>query len=66
MVFTLITLLAVAAGIVGLAFHRFWTTREEARSTLLYAELAKRFSAWFALRTIQIARQASPKAWWSR
>lgn len=64
MVFTLISVLVVAAGLVGLAFHRFWTTREEARSTLLYAELAKKFSAWLALRTIQMSRQASPKAWW--
>lgn len=65
MAFTLITILVVAAGLVGLAFHRFWTTREEARSTLLYAELAKRFSAWTALRAIQMTRQASPRAWWS-
>ncbi len=62
--FTIVTVLVVAAGFVGLAFHRFWTTREEARSTLLYAELAKRFSAWTALRTVQMARRASPRAWW--
>jgi hypothetical protein len=64
MLFTLVTLLVVAAGLVGLAFHRFWTTREEARSTLLYAELTKKFLAWLALRAVQMSRQASPKAWW--
>ena len=65
MAFTIVTVLVVAAGLVGLAFHRFWTTREEARSTLLYSLLAKKFSAWLALRTIQITRQVSLRAWWA-
>ncbi|HSA95165.1 MAG TPA: hypothetical protein VLJ16_03885 [Acidobacteriota bacterium] len=65
MFFAIVTVLVVAAGLAGLAFHRFWTTREEARSTLLYAELAKKFSAWLALRTVQMSRQASPRAWWA-
>ena len=60
MLFTIVTLLSVAGTFLGLAFHRFWTTREEARSTILYAEIVKRFLAWFALRTIQMSRKASP------
>lgn len=63
MLFTIVTVLAAAAVFLGLAFHRFWTTREEARSTILYAEILKKFLAWLALRTIQMSRQASPKAW---
>lgn len=65
MLFTIVTVLAVAAAVLGLAFHRFWTTREEARSTILYAELFKKYLAWLALRTIQMSRKASPKAWWA-
>jgi hypothetical protein len=65
MMFTLITIVAAAGTVLGLAFHRFWTTREEARSNLLYAEVVKRFFAWFALRTIQMSRRASLRAWWS-
>lgn len=65
MLFTIVTILVLAATVLGLAFHRFWTTREEARSSLIYAEIARRFSAWLALRTIQMARRASPKAWWA-
>jgi hypothetical protein len=65
MLFTLVTVLVLAATVLGLAFHRFWTTREEARSSLIYAEIAKRFFAWLALRTIQMARRASPQAWWA-
>jgi hypothetical protein len=65
MLFTIVTVLAVAAAVLGLAFHRFWTTREEARSTILYAELFKKYLAWLALRTIQMSREASPKAWWA-
>jgi len=64
MLFTIITVLALAAAVLGLAFHRFWTTRQEARSTILYVEIFKKFLAWFALRTIQMGRQASPAAWW--
>lgn len=65
MMFTLVTLLAAAGTVLGLALHRFWTTREEARSNLLYAEVAKRYFAWLALRTVQMSRRASPAAWWS-
>jgi len=62
--FTIITVLALAGAFLGLAFHRFWTTREEAGATILYAELVKKYAAWLALRTLQSARKASPKAWW--
>jgi len=64
MLFTIITVLALAGAFLCLAFHRFWTTREEARSTILYIEIFKKYLAWLALRTIQSARKASPKAWW--
>ena len=66
MLFTIVTILVLAGTFLGLAAHRFWTTREEARSTILYAEIAKKFFAWFALRAIQMWRQASPKAWRAR
>ena len=66
MLFTIATLLSVAATVLGLAFHRFWTTREEARSSLIYAEIARRFLAWFALRAVQMSRKASLAAGWSR
>lgn len=65
MLFTIITVLAGAGVFLGLSFHRFWTTREEARSTILYVEIFKKFAAWLALRTIQSARKASPKACWA-
>jgi hypothetical protein len=64
MLFTIITVLALAGAFLGLAFHRFWTTREEAKSTLLYAEIFKKYLAWLALRGIQMSRKASPRAWW--
>jgi hypothetical protein len=64
MLFTIITFLVLAGTFLGLAFHRFWTSREEARSTILYIEIFKKYLAWLALRTIQSARAASPKAWW--
>ncbi len=64
MMFTIIAFLSVIGAVAGLAFHRFWTTREEARATILYSELFKKYAAWLALRTLQSARQASPKAWW--
>lgn len=64
MLFTIITVLALAVTILGLAFHRFWMTREEARSTILYAEILKKYLAWLALRTIQVVRKASPRAGW--
>jgi len=63
MLFTIVTLLVLAATLIGLAFHRFWTTRPEARSTLIYTEIAKKFFAWLALRAIQMSRRASPRAW---
>jgi len=64
MLFTIVTILVVAAALLGLAFHRFRTTREEAKSTILYTEIVKKYLAWLALRAIQMSRQASPKAWW--
>lgn len=63
MLFTIVTVLAAAAAFLGLAFHRFWTTRPESRSTLLYGELARMFLAWLALRAVQMSRRASPRAW---
>lgn len=64
MVFTIITIITIVAAVLGLALHRFWTTRQEARSTILYSEILKKSLAWFALRTIQMSRRASPGAWW--
>jgi hypothetical protein len=64
MLFIIVTVLALAGTFLGLAFHRFWTTQEEAKSTVLYAEIAKKYLAWLALRTVQMSRKASPKAWW--
>ena len=64
MLFTIVTILSLAATFLGLAFHRFWTSREEAKSTILYAEIIKKFFAWLALRTVQMSRRASPRAWW--
>lgn len=65
MLFTIVTILVLGATFLGIAFHRFWTSREEAKSTILYAEIVKKFFAWLALRTLQMSRQASPKAWWA-
>lgn len=65
MLFTIVTILVLAATFLGIAFHRFWTTREEAKSTILYAEIVKKFFAWLALRTVQMSRRASPRAWWA-
>ena len=65
MLFTIVTVLVLAATFLGIAFHRFWMTREEAKSTILYAEIIKKFFAWLALRTVQMSRRASPKAWWA-
>lgn len=62
MLFILLTILVLGATFLGLAFHRFRTTREEARSSLLYAVILRKFLAWLALRTIQVARRASPAA----
>jgi hypothetical protein len=64
MMFTIIVLLSVIGVFASLAFHRFWTTREETGATILYAELLKKYAAWLALRTIQAARKTSPKNWW--
>lgn len=65
MLFTVITIIILAGAFLGLAFHRFRTTRAEARSTILYVEVFKKYLAWLALRTIQSARRASPQAWWN-
>jgi hypothetical protein len=64
MLFTIVVLLSAIGVVAGLTFHRFWTTREEARATILYAEIFKKYAAWLALRTVQSTRKASPKAWW--
>jgi hypothetical protein len=64
MLFAIVAILVIGGTFLGLAFHRFWTTREEARSTILYAEIFKKYLAWLALRTVQISRKASPRAWW--
>jgi len=66
MLFTIATILVLAGAFLGLALHRFWTTREEARSTILYAEIMKKYFAWLALRTIQMSREVSLRAWWDR
>ncbi len=63
MMFTIVTVLLLGATFLGIAFHRFWATREEAKSTILYAEIIKKFFAWLALRSVQMYRRASPKAW---
>ena len=65
MAFAIAAIVFLAATVLAIAFHRFWTTRQEARSTILYAELAKKYFAWFALRTIQMSRKASLRAWWA-
>jgi hypothetical protein len=65
MLFIIVTVLALTGTFLGLAFHRFWTTREEAKSTILYTEIVKKYLAWLALRTVQMSRQASPQAWWN-
>ena len=65
MLFTIITVLGLAATCLGLAFHRFWVTRPEARSTLIYADVVRMFFAWLALRTVQMSRRTSPRAWWA-
>jgi len=64
MLFIIVAILALAGTFLGLAFHRFWATREEAKSTILYAEIVKKYLAWLTLRTIQMSRKASPQAWW--
>ena len=64
MLFTIIVLLSLIGVFAGLTFHRFWTTREEARATILYTELFKKYAAWIAIRTVQSTRKASLKALW--
>jgi hypothetical protein len=61
--FTILTILGLAVTFLGLALHRFWTTRTESRSTLIYADVARMFFAWLALRAVQMRRRASPRAW---
>ena len=63
MMFTIVALLSAIGAVAGLTFHRFWTTREEAGASILYAELFKKYTAWLALRTLQSFRKASPKNW---
>jgi hypothetical protein len=63
--FTVIAILLLGATSLGIAFHRFWTTREEAKSTILYAEIIKKFFVWLALRAVQMSRRASPQACWA-
>jgi hypothetical protein len=65
MLFIVLTILVLGATFFGLAFHRFRTTREEARSSLLYAVILRKFLAWLALRTIQIGRRAATAAAWA-
>lgn len=65
MAFISLTVLVLGATFLGLAFHRFWTTRAEARSTLIYAEIARMFFAWLLLRAVEMRRKASPRAWWA-
>ncbi|MGB8959988.1 MAG: hypothetical protein WCC00_13345, partial [Candidatus Aminicenantales bacterium] len=65
MLFTIVTFLSLAATFLVIAFHRFRATREEAKSTILYGEIIKKFFAWLALRTVQMSRRASPRAWWA-
>jgi hypothetical protein len=65
MLFTIVTVLAVGGTLLGLAFHRFRTTRPEAKSSLLYVEILKKYLAWLALRTIQESRKVTPAAWWA-
>jgi hypothetical protein len=62
MLFAIVTILVLGGAFLGLAFHRFWTTREEAKSTILYAEIAKKYFAWLTLRAIQMSRRP-PQAW---
>ena len=64
MMFTIIVFLSALGVFAGLAFHRFWTTREEPGATILYAELLKKYAVWIALGAIQTTRRASPKNWW--
>jgi hypothetical protein len=64
MMFTIIVFLSVIGVVAGLTLHRFWTTREKAGATILYAELFKKYAAWLVLGTIRSAHKASPKAWW--
>jgi hypothetical protein len=65
MAFIILTVLVLGATFLGLAFHRFWTTRTEARSTLIYSEIARMFFAWLVLRAVEMRRRASPRAWWA-
>jgi len=62
--FTIIVFLSVIGVVAGLAFHRFWTTREETGATVLYAELFKKYAVWIALGARRSIRKASPKNWW--
>jgi hypothetical protein len=65
MAFIILTVLVLGGTFLGLAFHRFWTARPEARSTLIYTEVARMFLAWLVLRAVEMRRKASPRAWWA-
>lgn len=65
MLFTIITVLAVAGAFLALAFHRFWTGLDKDRTNLVYAALLGRFWAWLIRRSKENARKASVKAWWA-
>ena len=65
MLFTIITVPAVAGTFLALAFHRFWTGLDKDRTNLVYAALLGKFWAWLARRSKENARKASLKAWWA-
>ncbi|MFO7733714.1 MAG: hypothetical protein R6X21_08695 [Candidatus Aminicenantes bacterium] len=65
MLFTIITVLAVAGTFLALAFHRFWAGLDKDRTNLVYVALAGRFASWLVGRTAENARKASVKAWWA-
>jgi hypothetical protein len=65
MLFTIITVLAVAGTFLALAFHRFWTGLDKDRTNLVYVALLGKFWAWLARRSKENARKASAKAWWA-
>lgn len=63
MLFTIITVLAVAGTFLALAFHRFWTGLDKDRTNLVYVALLGRFWTWLIRRSRENARKASVKAW---
>jgi len=65
MLFTIITVLAVAGTFLALAFHRFWTGLDKDRTNLVYAALLGGFGNWLIRRSKESARKASVRAWWA-